>query len=81
MMYNDIGEGHKKETDDSVSFYINGKSDYLMFGFSLFHSATGGRTPIAITSSRSAHNVRSSYPKQLVLLQYRSKQRSGNRQQ
>lgn len=47
--------GIKKETDDSVSFYINGKSDYLMFGFSLFHSATGGRTPIAITSSRSAH--------------------------
>lgn len=49
------GRAYKKETDDSVSFYINGKSDYLMFGFSLFHSATGGRTPIAITSSRSAH--------------------------
>lgn len=28
---------------------------YLMFGFSLFHSAIGGRTPMAMTSSRNAH--------------------------
>ena len=49
----------------TVSFFLNQVyiyiyiyiyiSDYLMFGFSLSHSETGGRTPIAITSSRSAH--------------------------
>lgn len=35
--------------------YLSNFVYYLMFGFSLFHSATGGSTPIAITSSRRAH--------------------------
>lgn len=45
----------KRRLKISLLLYINGISDYLMFGFSLFHSEIAGRTPIAITSSRRSH--------------------------